>query len=183
MYCVQTENEYHIFFVCSFKAESEFFFAIYRRVSILRIQFKSSNWSIIIFIKEKNKKKNKLKVLIVAVVLSVFVAATVAQHYTLGTDDATIRRQFGTDNDEEHRQGEYHWTFANDGTLRYRKSAPAYQSAPAPQYQQAVYAGPAQSYSYPSLAPQVKCPQNLLLSCQPNVAHVPCVAPPSYGKY
>jgi hypothetical protein len=131
----------------------------------------------------KKQKKNKMKVLIVAVVLSVFVAATVAQHYTLGTDDATIRRQFGTDNDEEHRQGEYHWTFANDGTLRYRKSAPAYQSAPAPQYQQAVYAGPAQSYSYPSPAPQVKCPQNLLLSCQPNVAHVPCVAPPSYGKY
>lgn len=37
-----------------------------------------------------------------------------------------------------------------------------------------IAVGPATSYSYPSPSPAVKCPSNLLLSCQPSVAPVPC---------
>jgi len=54
-------------------------------------------------------------------------------------------------------------------------SAPAYKPAP-------VYAGPAKAYTYGSPAPQVPCPTNLLFSCQPSVAPVPCAAyAPSYS--
>lgn len=62
-------------------------------------------------------------------------------------------------------------------------SAPSY--APAPSYKPApsyaarpsyapVHAGPATSYTYPSPSPPVPCPTNLLLSCAPSVAPVPC---------
>lgn len=68
----------------------------------------------------------------------------------------------------------------------YSAPAPAYSPpsyAPAPAYQPAPQPGPAKSYSYQSPAPQVPCPQNLLLSCAPSVQPVPCVAPPpSYSK-
>lgn len=52
-------------------------------------------------------------------------------------------------------------------------SAPSYSAKPsyAPSY-----AGPATSYTYPSPAPPVPCPTNLLFSCSPNVAPVPCQA-------
>lgn len=37
-----------------------------------------------------------------------------------------------------------------------------------------VAAGQASSYTYPSPSPPVQCPTNLLFSCQPSVAPVPC---------
>lgn len=37
-----------------------------------------------------------------------------------------------------------------------------------------VAPGAPRSYSYPSPAPSVPCPQNLLLGCSPSVAAVPC---------
>lgn len=50
-------------------------------------------------------------------------------------------------------------------------SPPSYAAKPsyAP-----VAAGPSSSFTYPSPSPPVQCPTNLLFSCQPSVAPVPC---------
>lgn len=50
-------------------------------------------------------------------------------------------------------------------------SPPAYAARPsyAP-----VAPGPSYAYTYPSPSPPVQCPTNLLFSCQPAVAPVPC---------
>ncbi|KAG5666448.1 hypothetical protein PVAND_014476 [Polypedilum vanderplanki] len=51
-----------------------------------------------------------------------------------------------------------------------------------------VHAGPPTSYTYPSSAPTVPCPTNLLFSCAPSVAPVPCQAvnyekpPPAFAR-
>lgn len=50
-------------------------------------------------------------------------------------------------------------------------AAPAYSAQPS---YGPVHAGPSTSYSYPSSSPKVPCPTNLLFSCAPQVAPVPC---------
>jgi Vitelline membrane cysteine-rich region len=114
-----------------------------------------------------------MKVIIVSAVLCVLATAALAEpNVALGPDDATLREQFG--GEEEDYAGLYQWHVTDDGQLRLRRSD--YH------HQQEVHAGPAKAYTYPSPAPKVKCPSSLLLSCQPNVAHVPCVSPPAgYG--
>jgi hypothetical protein len=118
-----------------------------------------------------------MKVFIFATVLA---ALMVAQSFAAPTETETETEHQA----EEHERvkkaayGSPAPTYGQQASAYQSAPAPAYQSAPAPQYQQTVHAGPAQSYSYPSPAPKVKCPSSLLLSCQPNVAHVPCVAPP-----
>lgn len=78
--------------------------------------------------------------------------------------------------------------------LRFKKSAAsgsqtaksAYGVAPSPQQPgqalvpgQALLPGQALSYSYHAPAPVMPCARNLLFSCQPSVAPVPCAAPPA----
>lgn len=85
------------------------------------------------------------------------------------------------------------------GTQSYGSSSPSYAAPAAPSYAAPSYAvsynalapsstpsyvakpsygpvaaGPASSYTYPSPSPPVQCPTNLLFSCQPSVAPVPC---------
>ena len=50
-------------------------------------------------------------------------------------------------------------------------SPPSYAAKPS---YGSVAAGPASLYTYPSPSPPVQCPTNLLFSCQPSVAPVPC---------
>ena len=50
-------------------------------------------------------------------------------------------------------------------------SPPAYAAKPS---YGPVNPGPSYAYTYPSPSPPVQCPTNLLFSCQPAVAPVPC---------
>ena len=44
-----------------------------------------------------------------------------------------------------------------------------------------AHAGPAHTYTYPSQVASVPCAKNLLFSCSPSVAPVPCHAAPHYA--
>jgi hypothetical protein len=164
--CILCISDFTLFFFCfkffqyyyniiSNNCDDQFFFHFYKN----QISFPINQYSVVHRLLINTLKMKSF--------LIVFIVAVGVCHATTTTYGERVY-------DQEAYRG--YRAAADEVTTK----SPMVASYHVPQYQhqQQVYAGPAQSYSYPSPAPKVKCPSSLLLSCGPAVAHVPCVAPP-----